>query len=1077
MPLTAEQLFARFQRDRDPVWLGRVFDLTAPELLRIAVHLAGDAADAEDLVQSTFLVAIESAASYDVSRRLFPWLSGILVNQARLARRRARKRSEVEQIDVSAEPTPLAAAEERELSGALATALDRLPEAYRTVMILHLRHGLTAADIAHTLHRSPGSVRVQLHRGLQMLRRLLPAGFAAAMLPAIVAPRGLAAVRDMVMSKAGVRVGAKTSVVIAGGAVVATKIALIAGAVGALALACWWLLHLGANDHGERTPYAVASSLPASARPDLGTAGSVPDPARAAIPTPANDGAVLSGTVVSAEDLDPIGRARVQVFAPRRTRLSELKQRWSDLLEQDLAGRVSPRGSWPLIKGEQTDLALLDREEVLVFDAPPSASPASGEACTDEHGRFQLALPTEGAVLVVHHPDYEDRVVAVPASTEVRIPLWSPRHLAGHLVDAEGEPLREPLRVLFVGQAGADRNDCWVATCSGDGEFDLDVGAAEVTAISLTPGRSFANVIDEEERACRLAVDEDASPVTIAVRSSPILCVRDAASGAPVERFSMLSRDLQHDWLQRAGSFYAKDGVLDLSRDVALSTLRTQTAVASSPLLLVVWTENHAARTLDVLDLGRCEKIDVALERGSAPSVGGHVLDRGAPLASVPVSLQAFHALAFDPGDCQPVGACLTAADGSFEISAPPGEYALQIASEGAGFREIVDVPTGEPLRVDVSEGASVSATVHDRDGTRAPGRRVFLIDAGRRQRTALTDGDGEVTFAGIAPGQYSLYLITERQPRLYSTLDTAEVELAPGDSQSRELRLPDPQRPRYLRMVAEGISDYTGWRARNSALAEHPWVSLATDGLVPIDVQSEAPVLEIEDPARFRWHAWVPPRSAGDEVELSRSGPAVEGIVIDDASSRPRAHLRVIALQMVRGEVRATVSALTDESGHFRLNALEPVECFLWFHESPDAVTAYDVEMRAHHLQFRPDDHPSPTPRPIEIRLPVLTAEGFEHVQQRWLSGRVTRSGTLEPVRAGRVSVTGVFRRPSGNLLLALPKSVALVSADGRYRVAVPVAPRYLAKLEPDGHARERYVYWESDASSGDEEHDLLIR
>jgi hypothetical protein len=353
----------------------------------------------------------------------------------------------------------------------------------------------------------------------------------------------------------------------------------------------------------------------------------------------------------------------------------------------------------------------------------------------------------------------------------------------------------------------------------------------------------------------------------------------------------------------------------------------------------------------------------------------------------------------------------------------------------------------------------------------------VFLIDAVGRQRTAVTDRDGEVTFAGIAPGRYSLYLITELEPRHYTTLDTAEVQLAPGDSQSCELRLPDPERPRHLHVVAEGTTDYTGWRARNSALAEHPWVPLASDGRVPIDVQSEAPVLEIEDPARFRWHAQVPPRTAGDEVVLSRSGPAIEGVVIDDASSRPLAQLRVIALQMVRGEVRATVSAVTDEKGHFRLNALEPVACYLWFHESPDAVTAYDVEMRSHHLQFRPDDPPSPTPCPIEIRLPAVTADGFERVERRWLSGRVARSGTLEPVRAGRVSVTGVLRRPSGNLLLALPKSAALISADGRYRVAVPVAPRYLATLDLDGHARKGYVEWESDPSAGDVEHELLVR
>ena len=57
-----DQLFARFCRHGDAAALGAVFDATATELLRIACHLAGNRADAEDLVQRTFLAAIESRA-------------------------------------------------------------------------------------------------------------------------------------------------------------------------------------------------------------------------------------------------------------------------------------------------------------------------------------------------------------------------------------------------------------------------------------------------------------------------------------------------------------------------------------------------------------------------------------------------------------------------------------------------------------------------------------------------------------------------------------------------------------------------------------------------------------------------------------------------------------------------------------------------------------------------------------------------------------------------------------------------------------------------------------------------------
>ena len=55
-----------------------------PRLLRMALHLGRDPGDAEDLVQATFLTAIEKAATYDASRPLLPWLTGILIRHAQM---------------------------------------------------------------------------------------------------------------------------------------------------------------------------------------------------------------------------------------------------------------------------------------------------------------------------------------------------------------------------------------------------------------------------------------------------------------------------------------------------------------------------------------------------------------------------------------------------------------------------------------------------------------------------------------------------------------------------------------------------------------------------------------------------------------------------------------------------------------------------------------------------------------------------------------------------------------------------------------------------------------------------------
>ncbi len=89
---STDRRFLRFCRSGDAAALGAVFDATARELLRVACHLAGNRSDAEDLVQRTFLAAIESRAAYDPKRRALPWLLGILANHARRRRReRARQ--------------------------------------------------------------------------------------------------------------------------------------------------------------------------------------------------------------------------------------------------------------------------------------------------------------------------------------------------------------------------------------------------------------------------------------------------------------------------------------------------------------------------------------------------------------------------------------------------------------------------------------------------------------------------------------------------------------------------------------------------------------------------------------------------------------------------------------------------------------------------------------------------------------------------------------------------------------------------------------------------------------------------
>ncbi len=207
-----DRRFRQFRRTGDPEALGRVFDAVAPKLLVVAVHLVRDGAAAEDLVQTTFLAAIEKVETFDPKRPVLPWLLGILTNEARMLRRRtgrvvdpARHRSPRPVAD----PADLAAS--AEFGETLARALDALPEHYQQVLNLRLVHGLVPQQIAHSLGCPPATIKSRLRRGLDVLRAALPAGFALSAAAVLTPTRGMAALRQTVVEAARLRLPSPTA--------------------------------------------------------------------------------------------------------------------------------------------------------------------------------------------------------------------------------------------------------------------------------------------------------------------------------------------------------------------------------------------------------------------------------------------------------------------------------------------------------------------------------------------------------------------------------------------------------------------------------------------------------------------------------------------------------------------------------------------------------------------------------------------------------------------------------------------------------------------------------------------------
>jgi len=233
-----EELFERYRSQQDLRALSRLFDLAAPELLRLAVHMAPDVGSAEDLVQQTFLAAIEKPGRWRANDPLLPWLFGILSKLAKKQRRALRRSPEPDRLAQRSAEDPARHTLDAETRSTIRSALDGLPELYREVVRASLFEEKPPHEIARELERAPGTVRMQLLRGLELLRRALPGGLAGGAL-VLCGTRGEAALKAAVLEKAAATpLVLATSTLTLGGLLVSTK-AVLAVVVAVVGLCAW----------------------------------------------------------------------------------------------------------------------------------------------------------------------------------------------------------------------------------------------------------------------------------------------------------------------------------------------------------------------------------------------------------------------------------------------------------------------------------------------------------------------------------------------------------------------------------------------------------------------------------------------------------------------------------------------------------------------------------------------------------------------------------------------------------------------------------------------------------------------
>ena len=184
-------LIARPEAARTDEELRRFQDMVGDTKRRaytMALQLTRNPSDAEDLMQDTYVKAWRGFDTYMPGRPFLNWLLRIMQRAYLDARRRDNPIRKAESLNSMVSPSdgevqelPIAddgpGPDERVMSeefrAALMSALDELPEVYRSAIVLCDLESLSYSEIADRQGTTIGTVRSRIHRGRRLLRDLL----------------------------------------------------------------------------------------------------------------------------------------------------------------------------------------------------------------------------------------------------------------------------------------------------------------------------------------------------------------------------------------------------------------------------------------------------------------------------------------------------------------------------------------------------------------------------------------------------------------------------------------------------------------------------------------------------------------------------------------------------------------------------------------------------------------------------------------------------------------------------------------------------------------------------------------
>ena len=818
-------------------------------LRMLALRMVGDESTADDLVQETWLAALKRPPR---SEGLRAWLSRVLTNAVR-QRRRSTLRREGYEVEAPAQraevPSPEDLALRLEQEQRLLAAVGGLRDPYRTVVLLRYEEGLSAVEIAKLRGLPAATVRTQLHRALEALRRSMDEAAGGREAWALLLAPGVN------LSKVKTAVAAAEVIGMSG----ASKIGLAGAAV---VLALWGAWSVGGPGQEREAPLSVtpksevAESSDAVEASDSNrdwVAGASAGPQRSAAAgaegreaeqhvfearivnakgTPVEGAAVLwsegevESTPSSADGQVELtvertafgerGTVRVQAagflpleieFAPgsgNRTLLGDVTL----VGGATLTGVVLDAAGLP-VTGQRVVLSWarsLDGRMARVRRKGPSLTDlwdGAEETRTDDQGRFELhSFETGTRMLWAGAPEYlwtiegpfeiaagdsRDLLLTLePAARELRI--------SGLVLDPEAQPVADA-HLWFFDDTGRGKRS---SKTDSEGRFDLLLEVDRPHQLrALDPQKRFPEV------GLYDVAPGSTDVVLRFVETRQLAFVALDSTGTPIQIDSLYATNRADDNIiatsKKAESAEQGGSLLEPSETfhVKIQAPAHDEGVFGpfEPGVLPVRSEFRLEAVQQVTGVVRHEGRplpDAAVEVYWSIGSGQVVYNRGFRALRYPFSHQR----------------TTTDSEGRFALTPrDQPDFILRVAAEGlAPAEEEVrgyDPKEGLQLEFDLTAGAAMHGVVRARAGEEPTGLIVAASRCDANEHTMRVGPDGLFRFENLMPGDWWVEVLTDDMSEAGATFQSARnapdpewnVELKEGEDQLVELDLNQAER------------------------------------------------------------------------------------------------------------------------------------------------------------------------------------------------------------------------------------------------------------------------------------------